>query len=167
MTLIDFNSQSKEFAFKEVFNCCGSTSWATQVVSNRPFSTVEKLKLVSDEIWKNISVEDILEAFTHHPKIGDKKSLEKKFASTSNWATNEQSGVDKAEINILEELAKGNLEYENKFGFIFIVCATGKTADEMLKLLNERLPNSIDEEIRIAALEQNKITHLRLDKLFI
>lgn len=167
MTLIDFNSQSKEFAFKEVFNCCGSTSWATQVVSNRPFSTVEKLKLVSDEIWKNISVEDILEAFTYHPKIGDKKSLEKKFASTSNWATNEQSGVDKAEINILEELAKGNLEYENKFGFIFIVCATGKTADEMLKLLNERLPNSIDEEIRIAALEQNKITHLRLDKLFI
>ena len=167
MTLIDFNNQSKEFAFKEVFNCCGSTSWATQVVSNRPFSTVEKLKLVSDEIWKNISVEDILEAFTHHPKIGDKKSLEKKFASTSNWATNEQSGVDKAEINILEELAKGNLEYENKFGFIFIVCATGKTADEMLKLLNERLPNSIDEEIRIAALEQNKITHLRLDKLFI
>ena len=167
MTLIDFNSQSKEFAFKEVFNCCGSTSWATQVVSNRPFSTVEKLKLVSDEIWRNISVEDILEAFTHHPKIGDKKSLEKKFASTSNWATNEQSGVDKAEINILEELAKGNLEYENKFGFIFIVCATGKTADEMLKLLNERLPNSIEEEIRIAALEQNKITHLRLDKLFI
>lgn len=167
MTINDFNSQSKEIAFKEVFNCCGSTSWANQVVNKRPFSTVEELKLVSDEIWKNISVGDVLEAFTHHPKIGDKKSLEKKFASTSNWASNEQSGVDKAESSILEELAKGNLEYKNKFEFIFIVCATGKTAEEMLKLLNIRLPNSIDEEIRIAAGEQNKITHLRIDKLFI
>ena len=167
MTINDFNSQSKENAFKEVFNCCGSTSWANHVVSKRPFLTVEELKLVSDQIWKNSSIENILEAFTHHPKIGDKKSVEKKFTSTSNWASNEQSGVDKAENSILEELAKGNLEYENKFGFIFIVCATGKTAEEMLKLLNKRLPNSIDEEIRIAAGEQNKITHLRIDKLFI
>ena len=167
MTLNDFNNQPKEIAFQEVFNCCGSTFWANQIVTSRPFSTVEKLKFVSDEIWKNISVENIFEAFTHHPKIGDKKSLEKKFASTSIWATNEQSGVDKAENNILEELTKGNMEYENKFGFIFIVCATGKTADEMLKLLNERLPNSIHEEIKIAAGEQNKITHLRIDKLFI
>ena len=91
--------------------------------------------------------------------------MQKKFA-TKEWASNEQSGVNEASDTILNELANRNEEYEKKFGFIFIVCATGKSASEMLELLNKRLPNTPDTEIKIAAREQNKITHLRINKLF-
>ena len=93
------------------------------------------------------------------------KSLEKKFA-TKEWASAEQSGVGGASVDVLNELAAGNSEYEKKFGYIFIVCATGKSAQEMLELLKKRLPNSPEAELKIAAREQNKITHLRIDKLF-
>lgn len=166
MTIEQFNILSSEAAFKEIFKCCGSTNWAHAVVAKRPYSTVAFLKESSDAIWKACGSDDFLEAFTHHPKIGDKKSLEKKFASTSSWASNEQSGVDSANDKVLDQLAKGNTGYENKFGYIFIVCASGKSAEEMLHLLKARLPNSPEQEIVIAAGEQNKITHLRIDKLF-
>jgi 2-oxo-4-hydroxy-4-carboxy-5-ureidoimidazoline decarboxylase len=166
MTIEQFNILSSEEAFKEIFKCCGATNWAHAVVAKRPYSTVALLKESSDAIWNACGTEDFLEAFTHHPKIGDKKSLEKKFASTSSWASNEQSGVDSANDKVLDELAKGNTDYENKFGYIFIVCASGKSAEEMLQLLQERLPNSPEQEIVVAAGEQNKITHIRIDKLF-
>ena len=106
-----------------------------------------------------------MEAFAHHPKIGDLKGLEEKFASTKAWAGAEQAGVQQAGKQIVEEMAKLNEDYEKKFGFIFIVCATGKTAEEMLALLQSRLPNNYKEELRIAMMEQNKITRLRLHKL--
>ena len=109
--------------------------------------------------------EDWLEAFSHHPKIGNQSVADKKHSSTSEWAKQEQSAVKDAGQIILSELEKANQSYENKFGFIFIVCATGKTANEMLKLLNERLNNEPDKELHIAINEQNKITHLRIDKL--
>jgi 2-oxo-4-hydroxy-4-carboxy-5-ureidoimidazoline decarboxylase len=107
-----------------------------------------------------------LEAFTHHPKIGDAKSLAEKFATTKEWASNEQSGVNEASILTLNKLAEGNKAYEEKFGYIFIVCATGKSASEMLSLLESRITNTPEVEIEIAMREQNKITHLRIDKLF-
>src|SRR6185436_1014222 len=103
--------------------------------------------------------------FAHHPKIGDRDSLRQRFARTAHLSEREQAGVDGASENVLEALAEGNREYERRFGHIFIVCASGKSADEMLELLGSRLPNPPDVEIRIAAEEQAKITDLRLKKL--
>lgn len=150
----------------EIFKCCGSTFWAQKLAEKFPFSSKEELKIESDKIWFSLSENDWKEAFTHHPKIGDVESLKKKFASTANWASGEQSGVQSAEEQTLIELKNGNEEYEKKFGYIFIVCATGKSAEKMLVILKSRLNNSPQEEIKIAMQEQNKITHLRIDKLF-
>jgi 2-oxo-4-hydroxy-4-carboxy-5-ureidoimidazoline decarboxylase len=134
-------------------------------VDNRPFASSDDLKVTSDTIWISAEEKDWKEAFTHHPKIGDVSALQKKFA-TKEWAKEEQSGVGAASEDVLDELVKGNSEYEKKFGYIFIVCATGKSAQEMLDLLKKRLLNSAQEELKIAAREQNKITHLRIEKLF-
>ncbi len=165
MTIAELNNLSNENTFKELFNCCGSITWADKLTKSKPFKNKLQLLEVSDTIWEGCSKHDGLEAFTHHPKIGDLKSLEKKFASTKDWAGKEQAGVDSATHKTLTELAEGNKVYENKFGFIFIVCATGKTANEMLAMLNERLQNNSETEIKIAMNEQNKITHIRLEKL--
>jgi 2-oxo-4-hydroxy-4-carboxy-5-ureidoimidazoline decarboxylase len=106
-----------------------------------------------------------LEAFKIHPRIGDIESLRKKFASTASWASDEQSGASEAAEDVLHELSEGNDHYEKKFGYIFIVCATGKSATEMLTLLKNRLHNNPEAEFAIACEEQKKITNLRLDKL--
>lgn len=165
MTLVQLNNSSIEQLKTELFKCCGSTKWSSALASCFPFSSFEKLIIQSDKIWNTCSEQDFLEAFTHHPKIGDVEGLRKKFATTATWASNEQSGTTQATQQVLEALAKGNEEYEKKFGFIFIVCATGKSASEMLQLLQQRLPNNRSTELHIAAAEQNKITHLRLQKL--
>jgi len=115
--------------------------------------------------WWLCTEDDWKEAFAHHPKIGDINSLMKKFANTAAWASGEQSGVNTATDEIIKLLSEGNRLYEEKFGYIFIVCATGKSAIEMLNLLNERLKNNPEEEIQIAADEQTKITKLRIEKL--
>ena len=165
MTIEELNNLPADKTFEELFKCCGSTTWAKQLASKKPFQSKADLLNISDAIWHNCTVQDGLEAFTHHPKIGDLKSLEKKFASTKDWAGGEQAGVNTATQNTLMALADGNEAYLKKFGYIFIVCATGKTAEEMLALLNARLTNTADTEIKIAMGEQNKITHIRLEKL--
>ncbi len=167
MTIQQFNSLKTSEAQQLLFNCCGSTSWAQKLVVRIPFHSVIELKTDSDKIWLKCEEKDWLEAFTHHPKIGDMKSLAEKFASTKEWASGEQAGVNDASTTILQELADENAAYEKKFGYIFIVCATGKSALEMLSLLEDRLMNEPNEEIKIAMQEQNKITHLRIDKLFL
>lgn len=165
MTIEEFNKLSKEKAFEELFKCCGCKAWAQNLTDFRPFETKVDLLRLSDMNWITCEMEEGLEAFAHHPKIGDLKSLEKKFASTKEWASGEQAGVDEATHKTLKGLAEGNSQYEKKFGYIFIVCATGKTAEEMLALLKARLMNDPTTEIRIAMSEQNKITHIRLNKL--
>ena len=119
----------------------------------------------AEEQWWQCTEEDWKEAFSHHPKIGDVESLAKKFASAAQWASGEQSGVNAASKETIEALAESNRLYEEKFGYIFIVCATGKSAEEMLGLLQARLKNNPGAEIQIAADEQSKITKLRIEKL--
>lgn len=165
MTLDELNTCNPKQARNEFLRCCGSTEWAKEMTARRPFKDVNELLMYAEEIWKRLSVNDWKEAFSHHPKIGDIKSLRKKFESTEAWAANEQSGVDGTSEKTLEALAEGNRLYEAKFGYIFIVCATGKSAVEMLSLLNERLDNNHSDEIKIAAREQAKITNIRLTKL--
>ena len=135
------------------------------MLSQSPFTDLADLRAKAEAAWKPLTKTDWLLAFKIHPKIGDKESLRQRFASTSNWASHEQSGTAHAGEEVLHALADGNVEYETKFGYIFIVCATGKSAQEMLTLLNERLQNDADTEFSIACGEQKKITALRLEKL--
>ena len=119
----------------------------------------------AESLWSDLPLQDWLEAFAAHPRIGDLDSLRKKFATTADWAAAEQSGVAGATETVLLALSKGNRRYEERFGYLFIVCATGKTAPEMHAILERRLGNQLDQELKEAASEQAKITRLRLEKL--
>ncbi len=165
MTLKKLNTLSKIAAKAAFTRCCGSSKWADAMVDGRPFKRKVALFASSDAIWKTCEEADFLEAFEHHPKIGDVKSLTEKFASTAAWAGDEQGSMQEANATTIQRLAEGNERYEEKFGFIFIVCATGKSAAEMLALLEGRLPNVRVKELQIASEEQHKITKIRLEKL--
>jgi 2-oxo-4-hydroxy-4-carboxy-5-ureidoimidazoline decarboxylase len=165
LTLHELNTLSQPQLREELFKCCGSVSWVKMMMTYFPADDLVELLEDAEEVWYECSEDDWREAFSHHPKIGDVESLTKKFASTAQWAAGEQSAVNTASRETIEALAEGNRLYEEKFGYIFIVCATGKSAEEMLGLLQERLKNDPAEEIKIAADEQNKITKLRIEKL--
>ncbi len=145
--------------------CCGSSLWGQRMFDGGPFSNDPEVFARSAFVWQQAQESDLLEAFAAHPQIGDLESLQKKWTSTKQLAGREQAGVDTADATVLARLADGNREYLRKFGFIFIVCAKGKSADEMLALLEHRLPNDRATELALAAAEQLKITHLRLRKL--
>lgn len=166
MKLAQFNALSTDEAVKDLLRCCGARRWAVQMAARRPYQTLESVMHTADAIWSKMERADFIEAFGHHPKIGDVASLRTRFATTSQWASGEQSGVQAAADDILHRLAEGNARYEEKFGYIFIVCATGKSAAEMLEILDARLPNRPAAELAIAAGEQAKITRIRLGKLF-
>lgn len=165
MTLHEFNILPKQELIDELTKCCGSSSWVNKMFPFIPADDMVELLEDAEELWWQCSEEDWKEAFGHHPKIGDVESLTKKFASTAQWASGEQSGVNIASAETIKALAEGNRLYEEKFGYIFIVCATGKSAEKMLEILKERLKNDSEAEIKIAADEQNKITKLRIEKL--
>lgn len=165
MDLAELNSLEKPALVEALRKCCGSSAWVNNMADAFPIADAETLMDEAKTKWNELAETDWREAFTHHPKIGDVHSLKEKFASTSTWAEGEQGAVKEASQAALEALAAGNDEYERKFGYIFIVCATGKSADEMLALLQARLTNSPEDEILIAMGEQGKITRLRLEKL--
>jgi 2-oxo-4-hydroxy-4-carboxy-5-ureidoimidazoline decarboxylase len=142
--------------------CCGASDWVERMAARRPFGSREALIAAARGEWFALEPSDWREAFRHHPTIGDREALRQRFATTAHLSEREQAGVDGASEETLTALAEGNREYECKFGYIFIVCASGKSAGEMLRLLRQRLPNSPDDEILIAAEEQMKITELRL-----
>ena len=145
--------------------CCASRGWVLGMLEKRPFASDAALKSFATDVWWSLSPEEWLQAFAAHPMIGDFENLRSKFAATREWAGNEQAGVQNSDEGTLRRLADANREYREKFGYIFIVCATGKTADEMLAILEERLQNNPAIELPIAAAEQLKITLLRLQKL--
>lgn len=165
MNIAALNALAPDLLAAELSKCCGATTWVEKMIELRPYADAADLFDKAHDAWADCSEVDGLEAFRHHPKIGGTAELAKKFASTSDWAAGEQSGVQKAHKATLEALAAGNLAYEQKFGYIFIVCATGKSAEEMLALLEQRLPNIPEIEIGIAMAEQMKITIIRLEKL--
>ncbi|GAB4036546.1 2-oxo-4-hydroxy-4-carboxy-5-ureidoimidazoline decarboxylase [Spirosoma gilvum] len=167
MTLPELNELPVSELKVILTTCCGSSVWVDEMVNIFPVESREALFEQAEIIWFACSEKDWKEAFEHHPKIGDINSLRAKFANTRTLASGEQSGVAGASQEVLEQLAEGNRLYEEKFGYIFIVCATGKSAEEMLEILESRLPNSPDEEIQIAMQEQNKITKIRLEKLLV
>ena len=163
MTLTQFNNLSLDDAVLMLHKCCGSNSWAQQVAAGRPYTDLPKLaRAMADKWYSNCGETDWREAFSHHPRIGDVSGLKEKFAATAHFSASEQAGISDTPDEILQQLHDANRKYEAKNGFIFIVCATGKTAPEMLALLNDRLNNTPKEELRLAMGEQAKITLIRL-----
>ncbi len=165
MTITDLNNLDPAPRAEALARCCGATAWVEAMNDAFPMKDEAQLFEAANVIWYGLKHEDWLEAFTHHPKIGDVTALKEKFASTAKWAEGEQGAMKQATDAVIQALAEGNAAYEQKFGYIFIVCATGKSADEMVALLQERLPNAPDKEIHIAMAEQDKITRIRLEKL--
>jgi 2-oxo-4-hydroxy-4-carboxy-5-ureidoimidazoline decarboxylase len=165
MSLQELNSLDITGLEEQLGRCCGSAAWVKKMVALFPVHSEVSLSKVASRVWYGLEEKDWLEAFKHHPRIGDINSIKAKFLSTAAWAAGEQALVKETSEPVIEELLQGNRIYEEKFGFIFIVCATGKTAHEMLQLLTSRINNEPAEEIKIAMKEQDKITHLRLEKL--
>jgi 2-oxo-4-hydroxy-4-carboxy-5-ureidoimidazoline decarboxylase len=164
VNLTELNKAGSEKAHLELLKCCGSNKWVNNILAARPFSSVAQLQMQAERIWMELGKDDYLDAFAAHPKIGESKVPEK-AKNTESWTKKEQSGMLKAADPVKLELEKQNCKYEKKFGYIFIVCATGKSAEEMLDMLQHRLENSPLIELNIAACEQNKITNLRLNNM--
>jgi OHCU decarboxylase len=163
VTLEQLNALDTPTAAREFLRCCGSTRWAEKMTAARPFASVDAMLIAADRIWSALAPADWLDAFAAHPRIGER--VEREAVAERNWSTQEQSGVATATHRVLDRLATKNRDYESRFGYIFIVCATGKPADDMLTMIEQRLTNDPDRELRIAAEEQRKITRLRLQKL--
>ena len=160
------STQDLETRKATLFRCCGSTSWADRMADSAPFSSRNDLHHVAIQIWNSLEKEDYLEAFKAHPQIGASvEELRKKFQQTSDWSSGEQSGMQSASEETIQALKVANAQYLEQFGYIFIVCATGKSAEEMLAIIQARLLNDPEKELLIAAKEQEKITTIRLEKL--
>ncbi|HLL46695.1 MAG TPA: 2-oxo-4-hydroxy-4-carboxy-5-ureidoimidazoline decarboxylase, partial [Longimicrobiaceae bacterium] len=152
-------------AERELLACCGSRRWAGRVAAARPFPDAAALLDRADAVWGELDEADWREAFRAHPRIGEREAEAGQTWRERAWSAGEQAGMDTAAEATRRALAEGNRAYEERFGFIYIVCATGRTADELLALLRERLANDPAAEIRAAAEEQRRITRLRLEKL--
>ena len=156
------DSASPDEARRLLFMCCGSNRWVDLMLARRPFGSTARLLAAADDAWGLVSPEDWKESFSHHPRIGDRRVPHARFASTRHLSEAEQAGVSGASAQLIDELAAANAGYEARFGYVFIVCATGRGAEEMLALLRSRLDNDPSTEIRVAAGEQARITSLRL-----
>ena len=163
MELEAFNRLEPGSMRQTLLDCCHCQRWSVVVAQQAPFATVEELLSVSHSAWQQADEAEILEAFSGHPRIGDLSALRDKYAAT---ATAEQGQVAAADERVLQTLKDLNDEYFERFGFIFIVCATGKSAQEMLSLLQARIGNSRDQELSNGAREQAAIMQLRINKLF-
>jgi 2-oxo-4-hydroxy-4-carboxy-5-ureidoimidazoline decarboxylase len=159
------NAADSSEATAALMRTCGSSTWAARMEARRPFRDREDLLAAAVREWAASSRADVIEAFSHHPRIGDRESLRARFPATHGWSGDEQKSASAASEATLDDLARANQAYEEKFGHIFIVCATGKSAPEMLELLRSRMSNDAEAELVIAAGEQAKITRLRLEKL--
>ena len=162
--LAHWNDLPVEDAAREIMACCGSTAWAQAVAERRPFADEGSLMRASDEIWSKLNTPDWMEAFSSHPRIGERKAPQLASVQSAAWSTQEQKEVATAGEAVQLALADANREYERRFNNVFIVCATGKSAPEILEILRRRLRNDDVAELREAVEEQRKITNLRLQK---
>jgi 2-oxo-4-hydroxy-4-carboxy-5-ureidoimidazoline decarboxylase len=162
--LARWNHLPAEKAAEEILACCGSTTWARELVARRPLENELSLVAASDEVWSHLGSQDWMEAFSKHPRIGERKAPQTASAQSAAWSRQEQQNVAASGEAIQLALAEASQEYERRFGRVFIVCATGKSAPEMLEILRHRLRNDDAAEFREAAEEQRKITNIRLKK---
>jgi 2-oxo-4-hydroxy-4-carboxy-5-ureidoimidazoline decarboxylase len=161
--LAAWNEADEASAFQTMLACCGARRWSEAMVALRPFLNVESLSLTADELWTTMEESDWLEAFSKHPRIGERQSASAPTRSAA-WSVQEQSGTARVPCEVLDQLARANAEYEQRFGFTYIVCATGRSAAEMLAILQRRLASDRAAELREAAEQQRQIMQIRLGK---
>jgi allantoicase len=159
------NGLSQTQARKALLDCCGSQKWVEQMLQRMPFPDVSYVLDTAEKTWAALGPADCLEAFRHHPAIGAKRAEKTQSATAQRWSRGEQSVAHTATAETLAALGNANEKYQARFGHVFLICAAGKTSEEILSSLEQRLPNDPEEELRIAAEEQRKITRLRLEKL--
>jgi 2-oxo-4-hydroxy-4-carboxy-5-ureidoimidazoline decarboxylase len=171
MTIAELNRSSKDQAIAVLLECCGSRAWAIRMVESRPFVDCTSLQSAAGNIWWSLQEPDWLEAFSRHPKIGERnpagsssQSTERRSIVEQSFSMEEQRGIFQASRETAILMAELNRTYEARFGYIFIICAAGRSAAEMLAALESRLSNAPKQELQVAAAEQAKIMHLRLDK---
>jgi 2-oxo-4-hydroxy-4-carboxy-5-ureidoimidazoline decarboxylase len=162
MTLEEFNQLAELSAVEQLYGCCHCKTWAEKMAALRPFESLDQLLRAANDLWRRADEDEILEAFSGHARIGDIELLRSRYAGR---ATREQGQVMNASEDVLQELHALNVEYEQRYGFIFIVCATGKSAEEMLLMLKARINNGRAIELINGAREQGAITRLRLQQL--
>ena len=165
-TLAAWNAAGEAEAMDAMLACCGSRRWAAAMVASRPMVNVAALSQTADRVWSTMQEADWLEAFACHPRIGERKPVSASPRSAA-WSNQEQSSAGAASELVLAKLADGNQAYEQRFGFTYIVCATGKSAEEMLAILVRRLAGSRETELREAAEQQRQIMQIRLGKWLI
>ena len=158
-----WNDAEQGNAVAALLSCCAAQRWAEAVAALRPFADNEALFAATDQVWAEMGEEDWMQAFRAHPRIGDRKPAHA-TAQSSSWSRQEQASTNQAHAEVLTRLADGNTRYEELFGFTYIVCATGKSAEEMLHILERRLSSNRETELREAAEQQRQITQIRLRK---
>ena len=161
--LAAWNQAGDATARQAMLACCGAARWAAQMVALRPIADATELSETADRVWSTMEELDWLDAFASHPRIGERAATGSQGQSAA-WSKQEQSGTSTANENVLTELARGNTLYEERFGFTYIVCATGKSAEEMLAILKRRLAATREDELREAAEQQRQIMQIRLGK---
>ena len=161
--LAAWNKADAATALDAMIACCGARRWAEAMIALRPIASIVELSEAADRIWSTMDEADWLEAFACHPRIGERKAAHS-TAQSAAWSRAEQASTDSATERLLAELAEGNALYEQRFGFTYIVCATGKSAEEMLAILNRRLASDRATELREAAEQQRQIMQIRLGK---
>ena len=161
-TLTAWNQAPEPDAAAALLSCCASHRWASAMAARRPYADAEHLYAAADAVWATMTEPDWMEAFRAHPRIGERKA--QASAQSKAWSQQEQSSVDAAQQELLSELSTRNRQYEDLFGFTYIVCATGKSAEEMLAILKRRLSSDRQTELREAAEQQRQITQIRLKK---
>jgi 2-oxo-4-hydroxy-4-carboxy-5-ureidoimidazoline decarboxylase len=162
--LASWNAAPPAAAATQILPCCGSWAWALKMAAQRPFRDEASLAAASDENWRDLTESDWMEAFRSHPRIGESSKPGSSAAQPAAWAVQEQKKAGEADETVKIALAEGNRDYEEKFGRIFIVCATGRSASEILKILQRRLQNDAATELQEAAEAQRQITLIRLRK---
>jgi 2-oxo-4-hydroxy-4-carboxy-5-ureidoimidazoline decarboxylase len=162
-TLAEWNTVDHSAAIEAMIACCGSRRWAAEMVALRPIPGIAQLSTAADDIWRTMGESDLLEAFSCHPRIGERKQPQSSSLSAA-WSRQEQSSANSASDSLLTEIDESNALYEQQFGFTYIVCATGKSAEEMLAILKRRLMNDRAAELKEAAEQQRQITQIRLGK---
>ena len=166
MTIDELNALSDARATDVLTACCGAHRWVAAMVARRPFASVDEAVSAANDLWRETTEADWREAFDHHPRIGEPRTARAEGQRGAAWSASEQSRAAAADDDVKRQLADVNAEYESRFGHIYIVCAAGRPADELLDVARARLHNDPATELRVAAEEQRKITELRLHKLF-
>jgi OHCU decarboxylase len=154
-----FNDLPGDEAVGELLAVCHSRRWAKQVAAGRPYADVAELQRAADEVWTELDPDDWREAFEAHPRIGERGG------GSADWSKQEQAGVGAADEDVQAAIARGNAEYEDRFGHVFLISAAGRSAEEILANLQARLGNDPDTELRVAAEEHRRINRLRIERL--